>query len=154
MEIGEGEAARFLADTACECAIALTAVSLQSGYAVELAGVEFPRQSRWGRKKEMLPELSSALAELPFDGEGDFQKTLELPDSQIEGLRTAYVISAADPSVYADALLRMQRSGCQVCFLKISHAKDQLDSDGSVPGVRCIHVTPKDDIRLVMTGEL
>jgi hypothetical protein len=154
MEIGEGEFARYLADIACECAIALTAISLQSGFSVELVGVDFPRPSRWGRKLEVLPSLSNAMAELPFDGKGDFNKSLELPESRIEGLRAAYVISTAEPAAYADVLLRLQRNGSYVCFLKISGTKDQLDSDFSVPGVKCVQVTPKDDIRALMTGEL
>jgi uncharacterized protein (DUF58 family) len=153
METGEGELARYLADTACECAVALTAVSLQSGFTVEFIGVDFLRPTKWGRKLEVLPELSNALAELQFDTTGDFGKSLELPDSKIETLRAAYIISTAEPAAYAGALSRLQRSGCYVCFLKISGTKDRLDSDNSVPGVNCFQVTPKDDIRAVMTGE-
>jgi len=153
MEIGEGEPARYLADLACECVVALAAISMQSGFIVKLIGVDISRAMRHGRNKTQLPALCEALADLPFDGEGDLNNSLELASLGTEGLRAAYVISSAEPAAFAGALLRLQRDGCHVCCLKVSHTKDRSDGDVAMQGISCITVTPGDDIQLIMTGE-
>jgi uncharacterized protein (DUF58 family) len=153
MDIGVGEPARYLADIACECAVAIAAISMQSGFNVEFVGADVIRVMRRGRNKEQLPAICEALADIPFNGEGDLNYALESVASNVEGLRAAYIISSSEPAVYADALLRLQRDGCFVCFLKVSHTKAKSESESSLLGINIITITPGDDIRLILTGE-
>jgi len=151
MDTGAGEGARYLADMACECAAAIAAISLRSGFTVEMTGADYTRPLRRGRRQDDLHALCDTLAVLPFGNGGDLNKALELAASRAGGLKAAYVISTAGPAAYAGTLLRLQREGCHVCCLRIAHVKDRLDGDSSVPGVTCIPITPSDDIRVAIT---
>ncbi|MCL2056974.1 MAG: DUF58 domain-containing protein [Oscillospiraceae bacterium] len=147
-DIGTGEPARYLADTACECAAAIAAVCLRSGFSVEMAGADISRPFIRGQKTNSFPAIREALAVLPFDGKGDFGAALSLAASKAGGFRAAYVISAAPPDDFSGALMRLRREGCRVLFLRTAHTKDR-EGGSAVPGVSCVGVTPGEDIRLL-----
>ena len=153
MDLGEGEYKRYMADLACQCAAAITDISLRSGFTVEFAGIDLTRSFKRRSKREILSVLCDALAELPFDGKGDLNRELEAVLSGSGRLRAAYIISAANPAAYTGTLLRMQREGCHVCCLRIAAAGYHAESDESLPGISCIPVKFGDDVRAVLTGE-
>jgi len=157
MESGEGETGRYLADLACECAVAIAEVSFRSGFNVELAGVDLSRSFKRKRNQEVLSALCDTLAELKFDRDGDLSNTLDIAASKTGMYRAAYIISSAPPSSYAGALLRLQRDGCHVCFTKISGEKSRTESrsesGNTLKGVSCIHVTLGDDVRSALTED-
>jgi len=154
MDVGEGEGARYLADTACECVVAIAAISIQSGFAVEITGIDMSFSMKRGKHRELIPALCDTLAMLPFDKTGDLNRSLELAASGYDGYRAAYIISSSGSAPFSGALLRLQREGCRIYNVKVSHSKEQFDNDTPVAGIISIPVTPKDDIRAVFTGEM
>jgi uncharacterized protein (DUF58 family) len=136
---------RYLADIACECAAAIIACGLRSGFAVELAGVSRVSASDSNRGFNILYD---ALAAMRF-GNGDFAASIA-PAARAGGYKAAYVISHRVPGEYAAALRALRGGGCQVSYLRLSHSGERLESDSSVPGVFCTPLTPADDVGQVL----
>ena len=154
MELGDGEEKRYLADIACECAVSIAEISMRSGFTVEFAGIDLSRSLKRRRKQEVLSALCDALAELPFDGEGDFDRELELAITRAGGIRAAYIISSGNTASYAGAFYRLQQEGCHVSRLKIISADKKQENDDVVFGIGSINISPGDDIQEILTGEI
>jgi uncharacterized protein (DUF58 family) len=141
----DAEPARYLADIACECAAAIIACGLRSGFAVELAGYSRVSAADSGRG---FYALYNTLAAMRFGG-GELAAAIA-PAARSGGYKAAYIISHCSPGVYAAALRTLRNSGCQVSYLRLSHSGERLESDSSVPGVICVPLTPADDVGLVL----
>jgi len=153
MDIGEGEDKRYLADVACECAVAVAEISMRSGFTVEFAGIDISRSNKRKRKQEILTAVCDALAELPFNGKGDFAYEVESALARAQGVRAAYIISSNSPAYFANAFYRLKQEGCHVCLLKVTGAESKHENDDIIQGVSYISVSPGDDIREILTGE-
>ncbi|MCL2821440.1 MAG: DUF58 domain-containing protein [Oscillospiraceae bacterium] len=151
---GDSEQKRYLADLACSCAIALAEVSLRAGFTIEVTGVDLTRSLKRRGKRELLAALSNALAEMPFDGEGDFGTDLELVVNKAQGYKAAYIISASEIVPYAKSLLRLRNEGSHVCYIKIANPEVETGNEYSAAGINVIPINIGDDIRSVLTGEV
>jgi uncharacterized protein (DUF58 family) len=141
----DNEPARYLADIACECAAAIIACGLRSGFSVELAGFSRVSASDGGRGFQA---LYNALAVMKFGG-GNLAESL-VPAARAGGYKAAYIISHCGPGVYAGVLQTLRNSGCQISYLRLSHSGERLESDSAVPGVVCVPLTPADEVGQVL----